>query len=54
MFTVLAALAALSFSASGYFMKVSQGLTVRGPAAAMFGLVMLGAGCRRSPCATRR
>ena len=30
MFTVLAALAALSFSASGYSMKISQGLTVRG------------------------
>ena len=43
MFTVLAALAALSFSASGYFMKVSQGLTERRPAAAMFGLVMVGA-----------
>ena len=44
MFTVLAALAALSFGASGYFMKISQGLTLRGPAAAMFGLVVLGAG----------
>ena len=44
MFTVLAALAALSFGVSGYFMKVSQGLTERGPAAAMFGLVIFGAG----------
>jgi multidrug transporter EmrE-like cation transporter len=43
MFTVLAVLAALCFSVAGYFTKLSQGLTVRGPAAMMFALFLLGA-----------
>jgi quaternary ammonium compound-resistance protein SugE len=42
MSTVLAVLAALSFSIAGYFTKLSQGLTVLGPTAMMFGLFALG------------
>jgi quaternary ammonium compound-resistance protein SugE len=43
MFTLLAVLAALSFSIGGYFMKLSQGFSQRGPATTMFALFMLGA-----------
>jgi multidrug transporter EmrE-like cation transporter len=42
MVTVLAALAALSFSVGGYFTKLSRGLTVLGPSAMMFALFALG------------
>lgn len=35
--------AALVFSAGGYFMKLSQGLTVLGPSAAVFACFVLGA-----------
>jgi quaternary ammonium compound-resistance protein SugE len=44
MFAWLAVLAALLFSAGGYFTKLSAGLTARGPTAAMFMLFALGAG----------
>ena len=43
MFMVFASLAAMCFSVAGYFTKLTQGLTVRGPAAMMFGLFMVGA-----------
>jgi multidrug transporter EmrE-like cation transporter len=42
MVTVLAVLAALSFSIAGYFTKRSHGLTVLGPSAMMFGLFVFG------------
>jgi multidrug transporter EmrE-like cation transporter len=42
MVTTLAVLAALCFSVAGYFTKVSNGLTVLGPSAMMFGLFALG------------
>ena len=40
---VLASLAALCFSLAGYFTKLSQGLSVRGPTVMMFGLFLVGA-----------
>jgi multidrug transporter EmrE-like cation transporter len=43
MVTALVVVAALSFSVSGYFMKLSSGLTVLGPTALVFALVALGA-----------
>lgn len=42
MVTALAALAALCFSVAGYFTKLSNGLTVLGPSALMFGLFAIG------------
>jgi multidrug transporter EmrE-like cation transporter len=43
MFIALTALAALSFSVGGYFMKLSAGLTHLRPSLAMFGFFALGA-----------
>lgn len=40
----LIVLAALAFSAGGYFMKLADGLTVLGPSALVFTLFALGAG----------
>lgn len=42
MFATLAVLAALCFAIAGYFTKLSQGLTTRGPTAMMFVLFLLG------------
>lgn len=42
MFATLAVLAAACFSIAGYFTKLSQGLTARGPTAMMFALFLLG------------
>ena len=42
MFATLAVLAALCFAVGGYFTKLSQGLTERGPTAAMFALFLAG------------
>jgi multidrug transporter EmrE-like cation transporter len=43
MFTTLVLLAALAFSAGGYFMKLSDGLRRPGPTAALFVLFLAGA-----------
>lgn len=42
MLTALTVLAALCFSAGGYFTKTSDGLTALGPTAMMFGLFAVG------------
>ena len=46
MLTVLMVLTALSFSAGGYFMKLSSGLTRVGPTLLVFALFAIGAACQ--------
>jgi multidrug transporter EmrE-like cation transporter len=47
-------LAALCFASGGYFTKLSQGLTARGPTAMMFALFLAGSALQPGRCGTSR